>query len=298
MTLAGQDLEALKAAAAREDFAPVPLGLQASVGFSNSIRRVQSRNVAALLPGSDLADEWLIYSAHWDHLGVSDPVDGDAIYNGAFDNATGVASLLDIARAFTALPHPPRRSILFIGLTAEEQGLIGSYHYADNPLHPLARTAGMINMDGMNVLGRTRDVLIIGKGNTTLEDLVAEVAAGQGRVVRGDMQPEKGFYYRSDQFPLAKKGVPALYTDNGIDYLGRPEGWGMEQNAIYTRENYHKPSDEFDPAWDLSGMVEDTRLLFQVGLLAAQADDMPRWKEGTEFKAVREASLAAAGAGQ
>ena len=295
MTMAGQDLDALKAAAARDDFVPVPLGLSASISIENSIRRVQSRNVAGLLPGTDLADEWVIYTAHWDHLGVSDPVDGDAIYNGAFDNATGVASLLDIARAFVALPRAPRRSILFLAVTAEEQGLIGSYHYADNPLHPLAKTAALINMDGMNVLGQTRDVLIIGLGNTTLDDLVTQVAATQGRTIKGDMEPEKGFYYRSDQFPFAKKGVPAIYTDHGIDYVDRPEGWGLEQNALYTRANYHKPSDEFDPGWDLTGMVEDTRMLFQVGLLAAQDDAMQQWKEGTEFKAVRERSLAAGG---
>ncbi len=293
--MAGLDLAEMEAKAARDDFAPVPLGLTASLAFTNTMRRVESRNVAGLLPGGDLANEWIIYTAHWDHLGVSDPVDGDAIYNGAFDNATGVASLLAIAHAYAALPAPPRRSILFLAVTAEEQGLIGSYHYAANPLHPLARTAALINMDGMNVHGRTEDVIVIGLGNTTLDDLVQEVAAGQGRRVTPDMEPEKGFYYRSDQFPFAKKGVPALYTDHGIHYVGRPEGWGMEQNAAYTRENYHKPSDEFDPEWDFSGMVEDTRLLFQVGLRAAQDDAMPRWKDGTEFKAVREQSLAATG---
>jgi Zn-dependent M28 family amino/carboxypeptidase len=295
MAMAGQDLEALKEAAAQDDFQPVPLGLSASISIANSIRRVQSRNVAGLLPGTDLADEWVIYSAHWDHLGVSDPVDGDAIYNGAFDNATGVASLLDIARAFVALPSAPRRSVLFLALTAEEQGLIGSYHYADNPLHPLAKTAALINMDGMNVLGRTSDVIVIGLGNTTLDDLVMQVATAQGRTVSPDMEPEKGFYYRSDQFPLAKKGVPALYTDHGVQYVGRPEGWGLEQNAAYTRKNYHKPSDEYDPEWDLAGMIEDSRMLFQVGVLAAQADAMQQWKDGTEFKSVRQRSLAAGG---
>jgi Zn-dependent M28 family amino/carboxypeptidase len=295
MAMAGQDLEALKAAAAQDDFQPVPLGLNASISITNSIRRVQSKNVAGLLPGSDLADEWIIYTAHWDHLGVSDPVDGDAIYNGAFDNATGVAALIDIARAFVALPAAPRRSILFLAVTAEEQGLIGSYHYADNPLHPLAKTAGLINMDGMNVLGRTSDVIVVGLGNTTLDDLVTQVATAQGRTISPDMEPEKGFYYRSDQFPLAKKGVPALYTDHGINYLGRPEGWGQEQNAAYNRKNYHKPSDEYDPEWDLAGMVEDSRMLFAVGVLAAQADAMQQWKEGTEFKSVRQRSLAAGG---
>jgi Zn-dependent M28 family amino/carboxypeptidase len=293
--MAGLKLADMEKAAATPEFTPVPLGLTASLGISNTIRRVESRNVAGLLPGGDLADEWVIFTAHWDHLGVSDPVDGDAIYNGAFDNATGVASLVGIAQAAAALPHPPRRSLLFLAVTAEEQGLIGSYHYADNPLHPLARTAALINMDGMNVHGRTEDVIVIGLGNTTLDDLVEQVATLQGRRVTPDMEPEKGFYYRSDQFPFAKKGVPALYTDHGINYVGRPAGWGQEQNEIYTRENYHKPSDEFDPEWDFAGMVEDTRLLFHVGVLAAQGEQMPAWKDGTEFKAVRERSLATSG---
>jgi Zn-dependent M28 family amino/carboxypeptidase len=293
--MAGLDLEKMKSMAATESFEPVSMGLQGSLAFDNKIRRIESRNVVGLVPGSDLADEWIIYSSHWDHLGISDPVDGDAIYNGAFDNATGVASLIGIARAFAALPVPPRRTILFLALTAEEQGLLGSYHYTEHPLHPLAKTAALINMDGMNVHGQTEDIIVIGLGNSTLDDLVVQVAEDQGRVVRPDQEPEKGFYYRSDQFPFAKKGVPALYTDHGIDYVGRPEEWGREQKARYTRENYHKPSDEFDPAWDLSGMVDDTRLLFRVGLLAAQAEEMPHWKEGAEFKAIRDRALAAAG---
>jgi Zn-dependent M28 family amino/carboxypeptidase len=297
LALAGQDFEALKAKAAQDDFRPVPLGLTASLGFSNTFRRVDSKNVAGLLPGTDLADEWVIFTAHWDHLGLGDPdAEGDRIYNGAFDNATGVAALLGIGRAFAALPSPPRRSILFLAVTAEEQGLIGSYHYADHPLHPLARTAAVINMDGMNVHGRTSDLIVIGLGNTTLDDLVLTVASEQGRRVVPDQEPEKGFYYRSDQFPFAKKGVPALYLDHGIEYVGRPAGWGKEQNSRYTSDHYHKPSDEFDPSWDFSGMVDDTRLLFRVGLMTAQDDRMPRWKEGTEFKAVREQSLAGAGA--
>ncbi|MFQ5719719.1 MAG: M28 family peptidase [Acidobacteriota bacterium] len=291
-SMAGLDLADMEKKAASESFAPVDMGLTGSLAFDNTLRRVQSKNVAGLLPGGDLADEWVIYTAHWDHLGVGNPVDGDAIYNGAFDNATGVASLLSLARAFSSLKTPPRRSVLFLAVTAEEQGLLGSTHYADHPLHPLARTAAQINMDGMNVLGRTKDVIVIGLGNTTLDDLVEKVAHQQGRHVRPDMEPEKGFYYRSDQLPFARKGVPALYTDHGIDYVGRPEGWGMEQNDLYTARNYHKPSDEFDPSWDLSGMVEDTRLLFEVGRLATDADQMPRWKDGTEFKAVRARSLA------
>ena len=293
-TLAGLDLAEMEKQAATEAFEPLPLGLEASLSFTNTIRRVQSHNVAGLRRGTDLADQWVIYTAHWDHLGIGNEVDGDDIYNGAFDNATGVAGLIGIARAFDALAEPPRRSILFLAVTAEEQGLIGSYHYADNPLHPLASTAAVINMDGMNVHGRTKDVIVIGLGNTTLDDLVTTAAQEQGRYVRPDMEPEKGFYYRSDQFPFAKKGVPALYIDHGIDYVGRPEGWGMEQNARYTAENYHKPSDEFDSSWDFSGMIDDARLLFRVGLMAAQADRMPEWKAGTEFKAIRERSLASA----
>ncbi|MFQ5766681.1 MAG: M28 family metallopeptidase [Acidobacteriota bacterium] len=292
---AGLDLDKMKAAAASDEFHPVPMGLTASLTITNKIRRIESKNVAGLLPGGDLSNQWIIFTAHWDHLGVGPPVDGDNIYNGAFDNATGIASLIGLAHAFSALLEPPRRSILFLAVTAEEQGLIGSYHYADHPLHPLAETAALINMDGMNVLGRTRDIIVIGLGKTTLDDLITRVATQQGRQVTADMEPEKGFYYRSDQFPFAKKGVPALYTDHGIDYIGKPDGWGMQQNNDYTLRRYHKPSDEFDPDWNLSGMEEDTRLLFRVGYLAAQADRMQQWKEGAEFKAAREKSLAQAG---
>ena len=293
---AGLDFEDLRARAGREDFAPVPLGLTASLAFDARLRRVESKNVAGLLPGSDPAAEWVLYTAHWDHLGISTPQDGDAIYNGAFDNATGVAALAGIARAFAALPEPPRRSILFLAVTAEEQGLIGSAHYAAQPLHPLARTAAVINMDGMTVLGRTTDVVVVGMGQTTLEDILGEEAARQGRELAPDPEPEKGFYYRSDQFPFAKQGVPALATDPGVNYRDRPAGWGLAQNRAYTAERYHKPSDEFDPAWDFTGLEEDARLLFRVGWRVTQNEALPDWKPGSEFRAARQRSLAAAGA--
>jgi Zn-dependent M28 family amino/carboxypeptidase len=293
--MAGKDFEALKDAAVRRDFHPVPLGVRASLSFRNQIRTVESKNVVAKLPGRDpkRRDEYVIYTAHWDHLGIGPEVNGDKICHGARDNASGVAGLLELARAYTKVQPGPKRSILFLSVTAEEQGLLGSEYYATHPLYPLAETAADINMDAMNVLGRTKDITIIGLGMSTLDDAVKAVADEQGRVLEPDPEPEKGYYYRSDHFEFAKQGVPALDPDEGSDFVGKPEGWGLKMREKFTSEDYHKPSDQVKPYWDLSGMVEDLQLLFSVGYRVANADSFPAWEPGTEFKAKREAMMRA-----
>jgi Zn-dependent M28 family amino/carboxypeptidase len=291
--LAGTSLEAAKHAALSRDFTPMSLGVRARLSFDNAIRRVESRNVVGRLPGSDpkLRDEVVVYTAHWDHLGVGVPVKGDAIYNGAVDNASGVAALLEIARAFTKLPKPPKRSILFLAPTAEERGLLGSEYYTKNPLYPLEKTVAEINMDGMNVLGPTTDVIVVGLGKSTLDDETIAVARAQGRTVKPDAEAEKGFYYRSDHFNFARAGVPALDPEGGIDYVGKPADFGRKARERFTLEDYHKPSDEYRSDWDSRGAVDDMRLLFQVGLNVANAPTIPTWREGDEFKARRDAMM-------
>ncbi|MBI4408570.1 MAG: M28 family peptidase [Gemmatimonadetes bacterium] len=293
---AGQDFAQLKAAAVRRDFRPVSLNGKATFHVRQSPREVRSKNVVAKLAGSpQRRDEVVVFTAHWDHLGRDSTLAGDQIYNGAKDNASGTAALLELAEAYAALPRRPDRSLLFLAVTAEEQGLLGAKYYAQNPLYPLARTLANLNIDGVNQWGRTRDIVVVGKGMSTLEDLLEQAAARQGRVVDPDPEPEKGFYYRSDHFELAKQGVPALYTDEGIDYIGRPHEWGLEKRDEYTQRDYHKPSDEVKPDWDLAGAVEDIRLFFDVGLAVAQGDAWPEWKEGSEFRARRLEMLRAGG---
>jgi Zn-dependent M28 family amino/carboxypeptidase len=291
--MAGQDFDALKKQAVSREFKPVPLGLTASVAVRNTMRTVESRNVLAKLEGSDpaLKDEYVVYSAHWDHLGVATPVDGDKIYNGALDNASGVGSLMEIARAFTAVRPAPRRSVLFLMVTAEEQGLLGSQYYSVTPVYPLEKTAANINLDGANQWGRTKDVTVIGMGASDLDDYLRDAAAEQGRTLRPDPEAEKGFYYRSDHFNFAKQGVPALYTDTGVEFVGRPAEYSQQKRDEYTNNDYHQPSDEIKPTWDLSGAVEDAALMLAVGYRVANADKYPEWKPGNEFRAKREESL-------
>ncbi len=292
---AGMDFDVLKDAARRRDFQPVALNAKATFRIRNTLRDISSKNVVAKLEGSDpaLRDQLVVYTAHWDHLGRDTTAAGDQIFNGALDNATGTAGVLELAEAFTRLSTPPRRSVLFLAVTAEEKGLLGAKYYAANPLYPLAKTVANINLDGLNQWGETRDLVVVGYGNTTLEDVLAEAAAERGRVLAPDPEPEKGFFYRSDHFEFAKMGVPALYTDNGVEFIGKPEGYGKQKREEYTANDYHKPSDEVKPDWDLAGAVADLRLLFAVGYRVAQSDTWPEWKPGTEFKAIREAMLAA-----
>ena len=296
LSLAGQDFAALKKQAATKEFTPVPLGVGASMTIRNKLRTVQSKNVLARLEGADprLKDEYVIYTGHWDHLGVGPAVNGDTIYNGAKDNAVGVAGILEIAHAFRKLSTPPKRSVLFVAVTAEEQGLLGSQYYSVMPVHPLARTLANINLDGLNVHGRTKDITLIGYGASDLDEYVRDAAGEQGRVIRPDPEPEKGFYYRSDHFNFAKLGVPAQDPDEGVEYVGKPADYGQKVRDDYTEHDYHKPSDVVKPGWDLSGAREDLKVLFAVGYRVAQADKYPEWKPGNEFKAKRDAMFAAA----
>ena len=293
MTLAGQDFDALKKQAATRDFKPVPLGITASMTIKNALRTIDSQNVVAKLDGSDpaLKDEYVVYTAHWDHLGIGPEQNGDRIYNGAKDNAIGVAGLLELARAYTKVMPTPKRSILFLSVTAEEQGLLGSQYYSVTPIYPLRKTLADINMDGLNVHGKTKDLTLIGLGASDLDDYAKAAAAEQGRVIRPDPETEKGFYYRSDHFNFAKQGVPALDPDEGTDFVGKPEGYGKQVRDDYTEHDYHKPSDVIKPDWDLSGAVEDLQVFLAVGYRVAQAEKYPEWKPGNEFRAVREQSL-------
>lgn len=293
LKLGGQDFDTLKKQARTREFKPVPLGLKASIAIKNTLRTIDSQNVVAKLEGSDarMKDEYVVYSAHWDHLGVGKPVNGDKIYNGALDNASGVATVLEIARAFTQVQPQPKRSILFLMVTAEEQGLLGSQYYATMPLYPLNKTVANINIDGVNQWGRTRDLTVVGMGASDLDDYLKAAADEQGRVLRPDQEPEKGFYYRSDHFNFAKQGVPALDPDSGVDFIGKDAAYGKAKRDEYTDKDYHAPSDQIKPDWDLSGAVEDAELLFAVGDRVANAPMFPEWKPGNEFRAKREESL-------
>jgi Zn-dependent M28 family amino/carboxypeptidase len=293
--MAGQDFEALKRQAVSRDFRPVDLGVTAALTLDNQIRTLESRNVVGKLEGSDprLKDEYVIYTAHWDHFGIGVPVNGDPIYHGAIDNASGVAGVMELARAFTQVEPPARRSILFLFVTAEEQGLLGSAYYADHPLYPEAKTLADINIDGLNVHGRTRDLVIIGLGLSDLDDIAEQAASAQKRKIGPDPMPEKGSYYRSDHFPFARKGVPAINAGGGVDFVGRPADYGKKIRDDYIAHDYHKPSDQVRPDWDMSGAVEDLELFFRVGYEVAQGETFPAWKPGAEFEAQRLQMLSA-----
>jgi len=289
----GVPFEEAKRRALRADFRPMPLGISAQFSITNRIRHLQSQNVAAQITGSDpkLRDEWLIFTAHWDHLGKNPALQGDQIFNGASDNATGTAGLLCLAEAFAHESRPNKRSILFLALTGEEQGLLGAKHYVTHPSHPLKKTLADINMDGLNVFGRTHDIGIVGVGNTTLEELLEHSARRHGRRIFPDPKPELGRFYRSDHFEFAKVGVPSLYTTAGMDFVGKPSDWGEIRATEYREHDYHKVSDEIKPDWDLSGAVEDLQLLFEVGRDVANTRKWPEWKAGSEFKELRERQL-------
>jgi Zn-dependent M28 family amino/carboxypeptidase len=291
--MAGQNFDSLKSAAATDGFKPVSLGVTANVSIANNLRTIDSRNVLAKLEGSDpvLKDEYVIYSAHWDHFGVGTKVNGDSIYNGALDNASGTASVLAAAKAYTLLPTAPKRSTLFLIVTAEEQGLLGSAYYAAVPVYPLAKTAAVINIDGVNQFGKTSDLVVVGLGASDLDDYARVAAKAQNRILKGDAEPEKGFYYRSDHFPFAKNGVPAFDPDAGVDYIGRPPEYGKQKRDEYTEKHYHQPQDEVHGDWDLSGAVDDLKLFVTMGYRVAEAAKMPEWKPGNEFKAIRDKQL-------
>lgn len=289
---AGLDFATLKAQAVKRGFKPVPIGLTASTSVRNGIRRATSSNVVGVLPGSKRPGEYVVLTAHWDHLGRALAFSGDAIFNGAVDNATGTAGLLELARAFGTVRPAPERSVVFVAFTGEEYGLLGSEYYADHPTVPLDKVAGGINIDGMSVNGRTNDVVVIGYGSSELEDDLREAAAKQHRVLVQEPTPEKGYYYRSDHFNLAKKGVPMIYAKSGIDSVAHGKEWGLAQQADYVSNRYHKPSDEYDPNWDLGGAVQDLELYFAISYKLAQETRFPNWYPGNEFRAIRDRSLA------
>ncbi len=285
---AGLDFDELKAAAARPGFKPVALGLTAKVTIEQKVTPIVSRNVVGILPGADprRSNEFVVLCAHWDHFGIDPTKVGDQIMNGAVDNASGTAGVLELARALGRGPRPGR-SVLALFVTAEERGLLGSQWYAEQPLVPLAQTLAVINMDGLNVWGRTRDMAVVGMGQSALEDLLADAATEQGRVLVPDPEPEKGFYYRSDQLSFARKGVPALYIDQGIDFIGQGPEYGREIRRHYTAEQYHKPSDQFDPSWNFDGAEDDLRALLSVARRVLVDERWPEWRDGSEFKALR-----------
>jgi Zn-dependent M28 family amino/carboxypeptidase len=289
--LAGQDLNALEAAAQRPDFRPVPLGVTFDLAFTTELDTTQTANVIGRLPGSDpeLRDTAVLYTAHYDHLGIGQPIKGDSIYNGARDNALGTATMLVIARAAAELPERPSRSIVFAAVGAEEQGLLGSEHLALHPPIHACRLAANLNLDGGSIFGRSEDVRQIGRGKSDLDDLLDRFATGQDRTVLPEEFPDRGYFYRSDQFNLAKVGVPALYLHTGVDVRGRPEGWGVAREEEWVGTLYHQPSDEVTPEWDFAGQVEDARLLLEVGLAVANAGALPAWRPGDEFAAIRAA---------
>ncbi|MGI8955920.1 MAG: M20/M25/M40 family metallo-hydrolase [Chthoniobacterales bacterium] len=291
---AGKNFDELKKEALSKDFKPVSLGAQASFSLQNEITHFKSHNVVGKFEGSDpkLKNEYVIYSAHWDHLGRDTQLQGDQIYNGALDNASGVASILEIAQAFTKLPQPPPRSILFIATTAEEAGLLGAKYYAENPLYPLDHTLADINIDVVNPWGKTRDIEDISYGNSTLDQMFAAAAQRQGRTAKPNSEPEKGSFYRADQFEFSKLGVPALYPGSKPkDFIGQSAGYGQQKSDDYTLHHYHQVSDEVNPKWDLSGAVQDNQLLFDVGYQVANGDSYPTWMPDSEFKAKRDAMM-------
>jgi Zn-dependent M28 family amino/carboxypeptidase len=289
----GQDFDALKKSAITKDFRPVALSAKANIEIKQQIRAFKSHNVTGKLEGDDpkLRGEYVIYTAHWDHLGRHPELQGDQIFNGAIDNASGVASVIELAGAFTKLNPPPKRSVLFMATTAEEAGLLGAEFYAEHPLYPLEKTLADINIDGVNPWGKTHDLEDLTNRSSTLDELLGEAAARQGRVMKPNTEPERGGFYRVDSFEFAKAGVPVLHLARGIDIIGKPPEYGKQKRDEFVAKHYHQPSDEVDPSWDLSGAVQDVQLLFEVGYEVANGDKFPEWKTESEFRAKREAML-------
>ena len=289
----GRDFDALKKTTITKEFRPVTLEAKANIEIKQQLRSFKSHNVIGKLEGSDpkLRDEYVIYTAHWDHLGRHPELQGDQISNGAIDNASGVASVIELAAAFTKLNPPPKRSVLFMATTAEEAGLLGAKFYALHPLYPLAKTLADINIDTVNPWGKTRDIEDLSNNNSTLDDLLAVAAKRNDREMKPNSQPEKGSFYRADHFEFSKRGVPSFYTGGGKDFIGKPADFGQQKKDDYTAHYYHQVSDEVDPNWDLSGAVQDVQLLFEIGYQAANGDKFPEWKAGSEFKAKRDSML-------
>ena len=273
-------------------FRSIPMNMSLDLSLQVTTQKSTSQNVIAQLPGSSQPDEYVIYSAHWDHLGVGEPIDGDSIYNGALDNATGTAVLLEIAHAYSQLAEKPARSVAFLFVTAEEQGLLGSEYYSQYPIYPLNKTVANINMDGIQFRGPMKDLTIVGYGQSELDEYAQRAAEVQGRYVKSDPNAEKGYFFRSDHFSFAKVGVPALYASGEYEQVAKGVDWTKERSDAWIQENYHQPSDEYVPGeWKFGGMVQDARLLFDIGYTLSNETGFPKWKEGSEFKATREAYL-------
>lgn len=274
--------------ASKKGFKPVPLGVKTSLVIDNEFKKSTSHNVMAVLPGTTRANEYVVYTAHWDHLGKGEPINGDSIYNGAADDASGTAAVLEIATAFTKLKKKPARSIVFMVVTAEEQGLLGSEYYCTHPVFPLDKTVADINMDVLQPFGRTKDVIVVGKGQSDLDDYLEAEAKKQDRFTRGEPNPSGGWYFRSDHFNFAKVGVPSLYIENGVISRQHGEDWGKAQKEQFNLYRYHMPTDEYNSSWDLTGIVEDMKLLYEVGHRISNENTFPGWKKGSEFKAARD----------
>jgi Zn-dependent M28 family amino/carboxypeptidase len=292
MKLAGQDLDALRAKAATRDFSPVKLGLKGKLNLKSEVKRVAAPNVVGVIEGSDpqLKNEYVVYSAHWDHLGIGAPnKDGDTIYNGALDNASGVAVVLAIAETIAQMPaaQRPKRSSLFLFPTAEEQGLLGAEWYSKHPVVPLDKTAANVNLDSMNVLGPTKDFIPLGAERSSLKGVVEAVARAMNLSVSVDSRPEQGSFYRSDHFPFAKVGVPSISLKEGNDYVGHTKEWGEEQFKAYNSAHYHQPSDEMRDTWDFRGMLQEGEIALAIGRMIADAAEKPRFNPGDEFAKTR-----------
>jgi Zn-dependent M28 family amino/carboxypeptidase len=287
----GQDFDSLKKSAIAKDFRPVVLNAKANIEIKQQVRSFKSHNVIGKLEGSDpkLSGEYVIYTAHWDHLGRHPELQGDQIFNGAIDNASGVASVIELAAAFTKINPPPKRSVLFMATTAEEAGLLGAKFYAEHPLYPLEKTLADINLDSMNVWGKARDIEDLSLGFSTLDDLLAAAAKGQGRIAIPDSRPDKGKIYRADNFEFSKAGLPSLYVGKGEHLLSRPETAPLRSDE-FDSTDYHQVTDEIHADWDLSGAVQDVQLLFEVGYEVANGDKFPEWKPGSEFRVKGSAS--------
>ena len=296
LAAAGQDFAALSTAAQKEGFKPVPLGLKAGTSFNNAIRKFSSHNIIGILPGKTRADEYVMHTAHWDHLGRCTPApDGDDICNGAVDNATGTAALVALAEAH-AKAGAAERSLVFLAVTAEESGLLGADYYAANPVFPLNQTVGGINMDAFAMSGPSKDVTVVGPGKSRLDDFLNAALKIDGRVVTTDPNPEAGYYYRSDHFAFAKRGVPMLYVDGGEDLTEGGKEAGAKLAADYRANRYHGPKDEFDENWNWAGVMGDLQLFYQIGRMLAMSTSWPNWVEGDEFKATRDKDCGAEGA--
>ncbi|MGD8325887.1 MAG: M28 family metallopeptidase [Sphingomonadales bacterium] len=288
---ADMDFDEAYASAKDRGFKASSLGMTASVSFDNKIRTSDSYNVAGIIEGTEHPDEAIIYMAHWDHLGKGIPnEEGDNIYNGAIDNASGTAAILELGEQFAY--NPPKRSVVILAVTGEESGLLGSAYYAENPIVPLAKTVGGVNIDSLGMIGRTKNIVVVGSGKSELEEILAKHAAAQNRVVEPEETPERGYFYRSDHFSLAKVGVPMLYAEAGVDHVEHGREWGQSKADEYTKNDYHQPSDEYREDWDLAGAVEDVQLLYAVGNDLANSSEWPNWYENAEFRKIRDASRA------